>query len=298
MSQGDKDIPLGLPRLSPPTHIQQIHILKAWLANCDNKHRDVDDQTDDHQAYKEGCAPAYPIPYCPRRLLYVGESEDKPECLLVETETWGAERLNTKYIALSHPWGNPHDFKAEAEDSSEDDDYETDPGPYEHFKTTKSTLEGYLNEINEKDLPLNFHNAVVITRKLGIKFLWIDSICIRQEEDNDPGDFAKEESHMQDIFSFAYCVIAASSTRGMWSGFLRRKKATVVRLSSTNEQRVFITDVVDNFERDVIQSPLNSRAWVLQERALARRTIYFTNNQAYWECRQGVRCETLSKMEK
>jgi hypothetical protein len=43
---------------------------------------------------------------------------------------------------------------------------------------------------------------------------------------------------------------------------------------------------------------LNKRGWVLQERALARRTIYFTARQTYWECGCGVRCETLTRLHK
>jgi len=43
---------------------------------------------------------------------------------------------------------------------------------------------------------------------------------------------------------------------------------------------------------------MNKRGWVLQERALACRTIYFTAQQTYWECGGGVRCETLTKMSK
>jgi hypothetical protein len=43
---------------------------------------------------------------------------------------------------------------------------------------------------------------------------------------------------------------------------------------------------------------LNKRGWVFQERALSRRTMYFTKTQVYWECGKGVQCETLTKMSK
>ncbi|KAL1612964.1 hypothetical protein SLS60_001195 [Paraconiothyrium brasiliense] len=58
----------------------------------------------------------------------------------------------------------------------------------------------------------------------------------------------------------------------------------------------YICDAIDDFTRDVEQGNLNRRGWVLQERALSRRTIYFAENQTYWECGEGVRCETLTMM--
>jgi hypothetical protein len=61
---------------------------------------------------------------------------------------------------------------------------------------------------------------------------------------------------------------------------------------------VYVCDAIDDFNRDVENGQLNRRGWVLQERALARRTIYFADRQTYWECGQGVRCETLTKMNK
>ncbi|RSL92037.1 hypothetical protein CEP52_014033 [Fusarium oligoseptatum] len=53
---------------------------------------------------------------------------------------------------------------------------------------------------------------------------------------------------------------------------------------------------IDDFGTHVDQSELNQRGWVMQERALSRRTIYFVESQSYWECGGGVRCETMTKM--
>lgn len=222
--------------------------------------------------------------YCPRRLLYVGKELDKPCCRLVETARLGNQRQNLRYIALSHPWG--------------------DPAEHDHFKSTKRNLPEHMNGIDESELPQNFKDAISATRGLGLSYLWIDSICILQAADGDKGDFLDEAEHMQDIFSSAYCVIAASSAKGMSDGFLNlRDDAHVVALppkdiGSANPAQFYISDIVDDFERDVEQGPLNQRGWVLQERALARRTIYFTENQTYWECGKGIRCETLSKLKR
>lgn len=202
------------------------------------------------------------------------------------------QRANLKYIALSHPWGTPvknHENR-------------------QHFKSTKAKLSQLQKKIMDSALPANFRDALAVTRSLGIKYLWIDSLCVLQKEgDNegdDQGDFIEEAPFMQDIYSSAYCVIAASSADGMWTGFLNeRGERSVVRLPVDRHDpeansHYYISEVVDDFQRDVIDSPLSRRGWVLQERALARRTIYFTNNQTYFECGHSIRCETLSKLKR
>ncbi|KAH6951058.1 hypothetical protein BKA56DRAFT_626064 [Ilyonectria sp. MPI-CAGE-AT-0026] len=57
-------------------------------------------------------------------------------------------------------------------------------------------------------------------------------------------------------------------------------------------------EYIDQFDADVEEGLLNQRVWVLQERALLRRTIHFTGSQIYWECGRGIRCETLTYMRK
>lgn len=179
-----------------------------------------------------------------------------------------------KYLALSHPWG-----------------VQT---PY--FCTYRTNYEDHLKRIDFEKLPSTFQNAITMSRALGVQHLWIDSICIIQGED---GDFNEESKNMEDVFSSAYCVLAASSANGQYDGFLKpreaRKFLTIVRdgLPPTHVCRF-----IDDFGKHVIEGDLNKRGWVLQERALARRTIYFTSKQAYWECGDGVRCETLTKMHK
>jgi hypothetical protein len=135
-----------------------------------------------------------------------------------------------------------------------------------------------------------------VTRELGVRYLWIDSLCIIQGKD---GDFEDEAERMETVFSEAYCVIAASRATGTSDGFLRdRPNREVVKFKRGLEDPFYVCEAIDDFQHDVIEGHFNKRGWVLQERALARRTIYFTAKQTYWECGDGVRCETLTKMEK
>lgn len=145
-------------------------------------------------------------------------------------------------------------------------------------------------------MPATFRNAVTITRELGLQYLWVDSVCIIQGDD---GDFDQESKRMETVFSNAYCVLAASAAHGQNDGFLqeRRARKTIV-LQRPQQPLLYISEFLDYFKKHVLEGYLNKRGWVLQERALARRTIYFTAAQTYWECGHGVRCETMTEMKK
>lgn len=217
-----------------------------------------------------GCRPLHP-PSVPTRLLDV-RGANSPTVRLIETDP--SDSLH--YVALSHPWGD------------------TDKLP--PFCTYRSNIDKFKQWIKLKDLPDTFRDAIITTRALGIQYLWIDSICIVQGYD---GDFTAEASKMEYVFSSAYCVITASRASGQYDGFLKsRPSRDYVTFRQGSNEQFYVCATIDNFKKDVLEGALNKRGWVLQERALARRTIYFAENQTYWECGAGVRCETLARMSK
>jgi hypothetical protein len=57
-------------------------------------------------------------------------------------------------------------------------------------------------------LPKNFHYTIEIARKLDIRFVWIDSLCIIQEGDNGQ-DWATEAMKMSEYYQGATLTIAA-----------------------------------------------------------------------------------------
>ena len=204
----------------------------------------------------------------PTRLLYVGTIESQ---VIRIHETKDTDVL--QYVALSHPWG---------------------PGP-EYFCTDRENIKEYEVHISFEKLPKTFQNAVTTTRRLGLQYLWIDSLCIIQGDD---GDFAQEALRMEDVYSSAYCTLAASSAKGPDDGFLVPRKENEFITFDINGHTIYVCQFIDDFEDHVLRGPLSKRGWVMQERALARRTIFFTDRQTYFECGSGVRCETLTKMEK
>ncbi|KAI1343092.1 heterokaryon incompatibility protein-domain-containing protein [Xylariaceae sp. FL0016] len=207
----------------------------------------------------------------PTRLIDVGNGA---ESLLRIVITDGARQY--KYIALSHRWVTEN----------------------EACSLTSDNIHTYTNRegagIRLEQLPKTFQDAVTITRGLGIQYLWIDSLCIIQK---DKADWELEAGRMESVFSGAYCTIAASSTDTDGVGFLGDRKPRPCIALELQHRRLYLCKAIDNFQRDVEEIVLNRRGWVLQERALSQRTTHFTSHQIYWECGEGIHCETLSKLK-
>ena len=56
-------------------------------------------------------------------------------------------------------------------------------------------------EVPLKDLPLAFQHAVGITKRLGINYLWIDSLCILQSGKGSSEDWRKHLTEMRLVYS-------------------------------------------------------------------------------------------------
>jgi hypothetical protein len=102
---------------------------------------------------------------------------------------------------------------------------------------------------------------------------------------------------MESVFSAAYCILAATSATGFTAGFLERAVTTEsVYVHNAAGEQFYVSTDIDDFDKDVGDAKLNKRAWVMQESVLARRTIYFSAKQTYFECGEGVYCENLTKL--
>ncbi|KAK1977645.1 heterokaryon incompatibility protein-domain-containing protein [Colletotrichum cereale] len=255
---------IGFPQLLESGTNSHFQILHLWLRNCDSYHQDC-------RLTRESSLPT--------RLIDVGPT-GSPVLRLVETA--GGIPGDTRYIALSHRWGDSkkhRPFCTRLKDNNGHD------------------IESFKRSIPFQDVPQTFKDAFEATRRLGIRYLWIDSVCIVQGEG---GDFSSEAKRMEDVFSSAYCVLAASRASNQRDGFLRnreREQRRFITIPQKHSTSIYVCEMMDDFGRHVLDGDLNRRGWVLQERALAQRTIYFTDAQTYFECGQGVRCETLAKMQ-
>ncbi|CAH0046931.1 unnamed protein product [Clonostachys solani] len=271
----DSDIQLGTPDLPEDGSIHQIELFKEWIRTCEESHNHSRSSPDTQFLISNtvnNISTTSQLVDPPTRLIDVrGGLGDNVRLIS------GKEMQSPIFFALSHRWGDKDEHQVGC--------------------TLPSNVKDRFNGISLIELPRNFQEAIKITKAMGVRYLWIDSVCIIQ---TDSDDWKREAVRMEQVYSNASCVLAASSSNSSIEGFLKssRMKRPYVSVKSPSGRSVYVCKDIDNFHTDVERSILNSRGWVLQERALARRIIHFTKNQAYFECGNGVHCESLIKLNK
>ena len=136
-------------------------------------------------------------------------------------------------------------------------------------------------------LPKLYRDAVTITRELGVRYLWIDSLCIIQGQSTGPqSDWTQEAAKMGSVYRNSYCNIAAmDASDSTGTCFYEHKKTSTgvgtVHVGWKGEDFFLIDERNREYPAN---RPLSKRAWVLQEELLAPRALLFTNDQVYWEC--------------
>jgi hypothetical protein len=106
-------------------------------------------------------------------------------------------------------------------------------------------------------LPLTFEDAIVATRRLGARYIWIDSLCIIQD---DPADWERESSSMADVYRNATCNIAASAAHDSNGGLYRDRGDIVpgiyVKSSGDDKTTLLLIRADEGIEHEEQESPL------------------------------------------
>jgi Heterokaryon incompatibility protein (HET) len=216
----------------------------------------------------------------PARLIDVSPFINSKDVKIVDSD---AGESIAQYVTLSHCWGPPSKHP---------------------LTTTKSTLRERKERIKFEDLPLTFKDAVRICRDLDQKYLWIDSLCIVQDDEI---DWEEQAKMMGSIYGGSLVTLAALSSSDSKQGCRIHMKEDKLKYKlkygpgyqdfNFGSQRVRIfTDEPgrwpkiygDNPFKDsggYGDEPLRTRAWTLQERELSLRSIHFADTDILWECR-------------
>jgi hypothetical protein len=234
--------------------------IKFWLDVCISSH--------------PACSQAdFQPPPLPKRVIAVGQKGSSRCCLV------SGKEKNGHYATLSHCWGDPN---------------------HRPLTTTDQTLACRQQGIENEELPKTFQHAVEVCRQIGIDYLWIDSLCIIQEQESQE-DWAKEAPRMGFVYGNSTLTISAAAAADSTQGCFQERfglffwpcpvvmfgRACYVSRYPTYKERYYGDP--GELDRSI---PLFQRAWVLQEQALSRRSIIFSKNQLVW------RCPTLSTNEK
>ncbi|KAF2670651.1 HET-domain-containing protein [Microthyrium microscopicum] len=170
-----------------------------------------------------------------------------------------------KYATLSHVWGRS-----------------------QPLRLVMASYDAMQEGLDVSLLPQNFRDAMEVSRRLGVRYIWIDSLCILQDSEVDWQEQARD---MGDIYQNAEVNIAAArplESEGLF--FYGRKSRAIpcvveAKWTNAKNESYSISSSFD-WHFDITESPLLSRAWVTQELVLARRVLYFAEGQMFWECYQ------------
>ena len=203
------------------------------------------------------------VPYAPDRVIEILDtpSSDTVKIRLVAIE--GIQKGN--YTALSHRWGGAFTLK-----------------------TTKASLSDHPSGFEFDDLPQTFQDAVLVTKALGIRYLWVDSLCIIQD---DYEDWLGQSQKMGSIYSNAAITIVAHSSGQCNEGFLWRCQVPSTLRIAPKVGPGFVISIpqlgLEHMKRqfsDLTDSKILKRSWALQELTLSSRILHFVGGGLLWEC--------------
>ncbi|KAF3009181.1 hypothetical protein E8E14_005316 [Neopestalotiopsis sp. 37M] len=182
------------------------------------------------------------------------------------------------YIALSYCWGQAGS----------------------QLLTTRDNLQRHLDRILLSEMPRTHVDAVTIARKLGIRYIWIDSLCIIQR---DREDWAREAALMHRVYSRAALTIGLLSASTVADPLLtsrseRHRVAVPIPWPFTSgpyatdePYSVYMLPYFEHSRESLNNTPLSSRGWTFQERSLSARFLHLGPELTHWDCRKSSICE-------
>lgn len=205
----------------------------------------------------------------PARLLYVGSAQDNACRLFMNNPEENGK--SPPYLTLSYCWGQKG-----------------------FTRLTNVNLENFIESIDITTLPKTIEDAIHITRRLGYSYIWIDALCIIQDSKK---DWATESVKMGSIYRNSQLTIAALGASDSHQGcFMERNPLCFrdIHLPGTDfyiSLRAGHAGPLFKREFDVLglaASPLQGRAWVVQEQVSSPRTLFFGSSGISWQC---LECE-------
>ena len=200
--------------------------------------------------------------FVPTRLIDVGLPDGSENPKLLDTKQSGiGSIMELEYATLSHCWGQT-----------------------KHITTETDTLKKHEAGIAFSELNRTFQDAVLVTRALGFRYVWIDSLCIVQDS---ASDWQRESSLMGSVYSGGSINIAADAAEDGDQGFLSKRTPSCFpcTLPDGNSHGMLLMKASKRKRWVEYSGNLRRRAWVLQEYTLSACSIRYNMNGIVWECR-------------
>ncbi|KAF8862932.1 HET-domain-containing protein [Acephala macrosclerotiorum] len=210
----------------------------------------------------------------PSRLLEISGLGQQLSVRLID-----ATARRERYLTLSYCWGR---------------------GDRLPSRLLLANVNEYHSGIAVTSLPQTFQDAIYVVQQLNLKHIWVDSLCIIQDSEEDK---LNEITRMDEIYANSYLTLAATDGEDSFAGlFHPRERFPTVRVvwNLANEAySVHLRQLRYRYEDEsklgsymkrglpghpALDSCLNKRAWTFQERILSPRIVHFTKTQLMWEC--------------
>lgn len=204
-----------------------------------------------------------PVLDLPTRLLQVASDGQSVKLVITQdlSDTAQQDLSRQGYASLSYCWGGA-----------------------QPLQLTRNTLDKLCCGIGIGDLPKTLRDAVRTTVALDLSHIWIDALCILQD---DASDVELEISRMPLYYGANTVTISAESAAACTEGFLDRGSDT---FAAGPFEIAFVTELgrgsIQFFQesRNEKTAPISRRGWTFQESMLSRRMIAFGESQAVWCC--------------
>ncbi|OAQ69833.1 heterokaryon incompatibility protein [Pochonia chlamydosporia 170] len=245
----DKLHPTAMDTGSP----QVAQLATRWFRDCQRTHKSCGlaiKPSDGHLNHSRD--------WYPDRLLDL--TKDVPRLLITREE----KPSSTQYATLSYCWG---------------------PNP-RHLILTSDNLPKMRQGIPMKSLPKTFRDAIQMVRKLEIRYLWIDSLCIIQSGEASREDWELQSMAMSTIYARSTINISADWASDATEGCFSDRDVDVfnsIFFTWEDEHHAFVDQGI--FQR-LSSTPIWRRGWVVQERLLSRCVLHFGRDQIFWECQE------------
>ncbi|KAL6248595.1 hypothetical protein RBB50_004850 [Rhinocladiella similis] len=250
------------PSSSSTNTLSSFEVLQHWLEDCTQNHASCRSQS-----------PAGP-PCIPTRLIDIGPGKG----VICPVLCLGRNLPpSTRYATLSHSWGEREIYR-------------------NFLRLRSSNFDELTRRIPLSLLSKTTRDALEVISRLGLRYLWIDSLCIFQDSDE---DWMKESALVGGFYRHAYINIAATAAQNGTQGLFRRRSLLDVEPCCVQTRWIgqrngrYFCFAIGGWQRDVDAQPLLSRAWVTQEITLAPRVVHFSGVELYWECEQKRACESF-----
>jgi hypothetical protein len=251
--------------------VTNISKIRLWLKDCNENHVKCFSSSDINN---DNFLPTRLIDVCG-----VGQSYR-----LVETSKLSNSKKQKAmtYLALSYCWGSPS----------------APP-----MTTTHETLQARLEGLPSEAIPQVFMDTILVARALSVQYIWIDSLCIVQ---NDLNDWQTESGRMADIFSNAYLTVIAATSSSSYESFLHREEQPLFcSIPFRSERHSYINGDFDIRYRpgkkwwgtdkmaEISEHRWLDRGWTFQEERLAKRVLIFGENKFFFDCKSRERAEDM-----